>query len=142
MRACPATLLLSRGKSWHPCPRFVAAVDLSGEETSGLPGNIQILSGVPEEALPTFTAGRGYDAVVMGALTHRQGLSVLVGTLTSKLVESLDCDFVLVKPDNYRTGVELIETAVEASDDELEYEALPQPPALPDFVSPWQLSGR
>src|SRR6185312_16556674 len=30
MRACPATLLLSRGKSWQACPRFIAAVDVSG----------------------------------------------------------------------------------------------------------------
>jgi universal stress protein E len=193
MRACPATLLLSRSRSWQPCPRFVAAVDMSAQETAGLPGgilqicrqlsqgchghldivysepkdtdpdlhqrriarlqafaadaqvgdaDIHILSGGPEQALPTFTAGRGYDAVVMGALTHRRGLSALVGTLTSKLVESLDCDFVLVKPDDYRTGVELTTAPGEASDEEPEYPTLSQPPAAPGFVSPWQLPGR
>lgn len=192
MRACPATLLLSRGKSWQPHPTFLAAVDVSGEETYGLQGNIleicaqlshgchgrfdvvysepqqtdpdvrrrrvarlrtlaagvdasdavQVLSGVAEEALPGFAAGRAYDAVVMGALTHRQGLSPLVGTLTSKLVESVDCDFVLVKPDSYRTDVELSVTEVEAAGDDLEYRALPQAPAAHDFVSAWQLPVR
>lgn len=160
MRACPATLLLARGKVWQPCPSFVAAVDMSAQESSGLPGSIlqicsqlsrgchgrldivcsepaqtdpalhvkriarlqalatgidagiHCLSGDAEETLPAFTAGRSYDAVVMGALTHRPGLAVLVGTLTSKLVESLDCDFVLVKPEDYRTGVELTSTPV------------------------------
>lgn len=164
MRACPATLLLSRGKSWQPCPRFVAAVDMAPEETSGLPGNIlqicadlsrgchghldivysdpgnsdpamyqrrlarlraltagaattdihiHILSGAAEDTLPQFAMGRGYDVVAMGALTHREGLSTLVGTLTSKLVESLDCDFVLVKPDGYRAAdVEMLDEPV------------------------------
>jgi universal stress protein E len=194
IRACPATLLMSRGKSWRLAPKFAAAVDMSGEETSGLPANIvqisvdilrgckgrldivysepegthgaehqkrleklralnsfagipgaevHVLRGHPEEALPPFTAARAYDAVVMGALTHRKSLSALVGTLTSKLVDCLDCDFVLVKPDTYRTTVELTDTLVNYSLDEPEAESFPQPPsATPGFVSPWQLPAR
>jgi len=195
MRACPATLLLSRGKSWQPIPRFAAAVDVSGEERSGLPSSIlrisadilrgchgrldivyseaqaidrvehekrletlrqsvtdavaiggaevHVLSGEAEEALPRFTAGRGYDAVIMGALTHRKGLSALVGTLTSKLVDTLDCDFILVKPDTYHTSVELTQAPVGSSVDELEGEPLAQPPSGSlEFVAPWQLPAR
>jgi len=194
MRACPVTLLLSRGKSWQAVPKFLAAVDVSSEETSGLPGNIlglceelsrgsrgrsdivyseprgtspaehrrrlerlqtftaaagipgsgvHVLLGDAENVLPAFAAGRGYDAVVMGALTHREGLSALVGTLTSKLVESLGCDFVLVKPDSYHTQVELSDAAGESPVDASEIEELPLPaPATPGFVSPWQLPGR
>jgi nucleotide-binding universal stress UspA family protein len=41
----------------------------------------------------------------MGALTRRHGFSTLLGTLTSKLVDTLDCDFVLVKPDSYACPV-------------------------------------
>jgi len=194
MRACPATLLLSRGGSWRACPRFVAAVDVSPSEVSELPGmilrvsdqlcrgshgqldvvysdnaetssaehrrrvaklsalagtpeflteaGIHVLSGAPEVALPAFAAGRGYDAVVMGALTHREGFAALVGTLTSKLIETLDCDFVLVKPESCRIGLELAATPVGAPSDESEYEVLPQPPAAPGFVTPWQLPAR
>lgn len=194
MRACPATLLLSRGKSWQASPKFLAAVDVSGQETSGLPANIlgigaelsrgshgrlevvysepkneepvehherlerlqtltgaalipgagiHVLLGNPDDVLPAFAAGRGYDALIMGALTHREGLSALVGTLTSKLVESLDCDFVLVKPDTYRTEVEVTDAAGESAVEVSESEDLPRPcPAPPGFVSPWQLPGR
>lgn len=194
MRACPVTLLLSRGKSWQPSPKFLAAVDVSGEETSGLPGNIlaicnellrgshgrldivysepgntgpveqrkrlerlqtltgaagipgagvHVLLGDADRELPIFAAGRGYDAVIMGALTHRDGLSALVGTLTSKLVESLGCDFVLVKPDSYHTQVALSDVACESAPEESEVEDLPRrAPATPGFVSPWQLPGR
>lgn len=194
LRACPVTLLLSRGKSWQPAPKFLAAIDVSGEEISGLPANIlslckelargshgrvdivyseprgtdpsehhkrlerlqtftgaaevpgagvHVLSGDANEVLPAFAAGRGYDAVIMGALTHREGLSALVGTLTSKLVESLGCDFVLVKPAGYHTQVESGDAAAESRLDVAETEDLPLPtPATPGFVAPWQLPGR
>jgi hypothetical protein len=111
---------------------------------AGIPGDvgIHVLSGEPEVALPLFAADRGYDAVVMGALTHREGLSDLVGTLTSKLVERLDCDFVLVKPEGYRTSIELTGTPVAATAAELDYTDLPKAPAALGFVSPWQLPVR
>jgi universal stress protein E len=158
MRTCPTTLLFSRGRSWQPCPRFAAAVDVSEQETAelgeeilrtsallsrGIPceldvlysepadveqrehkqhlatlealtfgavprgTTVQVLSGPPEKALPAFASSRGYDLFIMGALTHQKGLAALVGTLTAKLVETLECDFVLVKPSTYRPEVEL-----------------------------------
>lgn len=58
---------------------------------------LHMLSGVPEIALAAFAGARRYDVVVLGALTHRRALTTLVGTLTSKLVDSLDCDVVLVR---------------------------------------------
>ena len=59
--------------------------------------SLRVLNGKAEEALPAFAAERDYDAMVMGALTHRPGMVALVGTLTSKLVDTVACDFVLVK---------------------------------------------
>ena len=61
---------------------------------------IHVLNGEPEEILPAFAAERDYDVLVMGALTRRPGAVALVGTLTSKLVDTIDCDFVLVKSEN------------------------------------------
>lgn len=60
--------------------------------------NVHILAGHPERELSRFAAGRDYDVMVLGALTHRPSALTLVGTLTSVLVEDLHCDFVLVKP--------------------------------------------
>ena len=60
-----------------------------------------VLDGEPEETLPRFAARNQYDVLIMGALTRKRGVSTLLGTLTSKLVDALDCDFVLVKPDTY-----------------------------------------
>jgi universal stress protein E len=64
-----------------------------------------ILQGTAEETLPDFAARSGYDLVILGALTRKRGLSALVGTLTSKLVDALDCDFVLVKSDSFVSPV-------------------------------------
>jgi len=149
MRACPTTLMLTRGRMWRPTSRLAAAVDVSEQEMTGLArqivenakalaragdaqlellyaerngagvpagqvrtlaleslaresridsGQVHVLAGEPEVALPRFATERGYDAIVLGALTHKQGPAPLVGTLTSSLVDALDCDFVLVKP--------------------------------------------
>jgi universal stress protein E len=72
---------------------------------------VHVLSGNPEQALPVFAADRSYDVLVMGALTHRKGLASLVGTLTGRLVDSLDCDFVLVKPSTYQCPISADTTA-------------------------------
>jgi len=71
---------------------------------------VHVLNGNPEETLPEFVARNQYDALILGALTHRKGLAAVAGTLTSKLVDALDCDFILVK----RTGTEQPEQDVEA----------------------------
>jgi universal stress protein E len=59
--------------------------------------HIHVLSGDPDVALPDFAGKQCYDALVLGALTHRKGIAALVGTLTSRLVDAIDCDFILVK---------------------------------------------
>jgi len=60
-----------------------------------------VLHGAAEDTLPDFAVRRAYDLVILGALTRRQGLSALVGTLTSKMVDALECDFVLVKSESF-----------------------------------------
>ncbi len=58
---------------------------------------VRILDGPPEQTLPAALLEGDYDVLTMGALTHRPGVTALVGTLTSKLVDTADCDFILVK---------------------------------------------
>jgi universal stress protein E len=60
--------------------------------------HVHVVPGDPAIALPTFAASRRYDMVILGALTHRKVLTDLVGTLTGRLIQALDCDFLLVKP--------------------------------------------
>jgi universal stress protein E len=58
---------------------------------------IRLLAGDPSTTLSASAVGQQYDVLVLGALTHREHLTPLVGTLTRKLMETLDCDFVLMK---------------------------------------------
>jgi universal stress protein E len=149
-RACPAPLLLTRGRPWKARPVIAAAVDITPGESEGLTreilraaarfakaagGSVEImhagrsdpapepasdarlaalaekardaglegvkchlLAGEPACALREFSARRNFDLIVLGALTHRKALTALVGTLTGRLIESLDTDFLLVKP--------------------------------------------
>ena len=62
---------------------------------------VHVLAGNPEVSLPGFAKRHSYDALLLGALTHRPAATAQVGTLTSKLVEALECDFILVKPSTY-----------------------------------------
>jgi nucleotide-binding universal stress UspA family protein len=61
------------------------------------PTHVHVLSGDPEDTLPEFAGREHYDALLLGGLTHRKGMGPLIGTLTSKLVETLDTDFILIK---------------------------------------------
>ena len=152
-RACPAALMLTRGRPWRVPPRLGAAVDVSDHAPGDFPvdvvqaahyfswgcqGTLEVFSAVPqasaesldrleklctntgvgpvarqllagpaEEVLPPFVAQENFDAVVLGALTQRPERRGLVGTLTAALLESLECDFVLIKPATYRCPIPL-----------------------------------
>lgn len=62
--------------------------------------SVRHINGTPEETLPRIAAAGDYDILILGALTHREGLSVLHTPLTRRLVEAFDGDVVLVKADS------------------------------------------
>jgi universal stress protein E len=64
-----------------------------------------VLGGQPEHSLARFLTEQGYDALILGALAHRSAGTTPVGTLTSTLLDALDCDFVLVKPPSYHSPI-------------------------------------
>jgi universal stress protein E len=68
--------------------------------------HVRLLCGEPAQTLPRFVSEHDYDVLALGALTHRRALAALVGTLTRSLLDTLECDFVLVKPASYRCPVE------------------------------------
>jgi universal stress protein E len=80
------------------------------EEAEVQAEQLHVLVGEPAKTLPRFAADHRYDVLVLGALTHRKAPATLVGTLTGKLIEALDCDFLLVKPATYvcPVGKELV----------------------------------
>jgi nucleotide-binding universal stress UspA family protein len=58
---------------------------------------IRTLAGDPAMTLAESAAGQRYDALVLGALTHRPQQTALVGTLTGQLMETLNSDFILIR---------------------------------------------
>lgn len=85
-----------------------------GEELHIDVGHVAVLEGAPEDTLPAWAAQQDVDVIVMGALTRRRGFSSLVGSLTSKLVDAVPSDFVLIKPDAYSCPVAAPSCAVNA----------------------------
>jgi universal stress protein E len=67
---------------------------------------VHVLAGDPSEELPRHASCGRYDLIVLGALGHDSSLPNLVGSLTDRLLEALDCDFLLLKPDDYVSPVQ------------------------------------
>jgi universal stress protein E len=76
------------------------------DATGIAPDRVHILYGQPEQTVLPFAKEQDYDVLILGALTHHPTDSVPLGTLTSQLLDALECDFVLVKPSSYRCPIE------------------------------------
>lgn len=76
-----------------------------GSELHFAADRIRMLVGDPAATLSAFGAEHHPDVLVLGALTHRRGLTALVGTLTGDLMDALDCDFILVRPSGFVSPV-------------------------------------
>jgi universal stress protein E len=59
---------------------------------------LQLFNGTPEERLMPLIAARGYDVLVLGAMSHRSGFANPFDCLSSRLVDASDSDVVLIKP--------------------------------------------
>ena len=63
------------------------------------------LTGDPAATLPEFAAKQHSDVLVLGALTHQTQPHALVGTLTRKLMDTVNCDFLLLRPGRFEFPV-------------------------------------
>jgi universal stress protein E len=63
------------------------------------------LMGDPAATLPAFAARQHSEVLVLGALAHQTHPTTLVGTLTRKLMDTLDCDFLLLRPGRFEFPV-------------------------------------
>jgi universal stress protein E len=75
-----------------------AKLEQRAREAGVAPSVLHLIDGEPAEALTEFAATCHYDLMVLGALTHRKALTALLGTLTGHLIDTIDSDFLLVKP--------------------------------------------
>ncbi len=66
--------------------------------------HVHLLSGDPARALPLFARAHNYNVVALGALTHERSCAPLVGTLTGRLIDMVDCDVLLVKEEGAPAG--------------------------------------
>jgi universal stress protein E len=156
VRICPVPLMLSRGATWSSRPHFVAAVEVSEEETPGLrerilrsaaylsagcrgeldlvisehrdddaptgkadaaklrklsqelhlgADRVWTLARDPTATLPTFAATQHPDVLVLGAPTHQAHATERVGTLTRHWMDTLNCDFLLLRPRRFEFPV-------------------------------------
>ena len=77
------------------------ALQALAQEFQVTDAHVHTLEGDPAQVLPPFVSQQHYDLIALGALTHRQGVTGLVGTLTDALMQVSDCDFLLLKPGTY-----------------------------------------
>jgi universal stress protein E len=75
-----------------------AKLEKCAEEAGVAPSALHLVDGEPADVLTEFATARHYDLIVLGALTHRRALTAVVGTLTGRLLETIESDFLLVKP--------------------------------------------
>lgn len=82
----PQTLALHRAK-----------LEQRAREAGVAPSALHLIDGEPAAALTEFAATCHYDLMVLGALTHRKTLTALLGTLTGRLIDTIESDFLLVR---------------------------------------------
>jgi universal stress protein E len=103
--ACHAELDLIFGQpdssGTTPANGSLSALQALATEFRVPASQVYVLRGEPAQTLPAHAGHGRYDLVVLGALTHARGPADLVGALTDRLLQSLDCDFLLLKPGTY-----------------------------------------
>ena len=85
--------------------KHAASLRRLGRDLDCAADRIQILAGDPATAMAAFGLEQHHDVLVLGALTHRRGVTAMVGTLTGELMNSLACDFLLVRPNDFVSPV-------------------------------------
>jgi universal stress protein E len=75
--------------------------------------NAHLVAGLTHEELPLIADRLNADVVVMGAVARNRWKRLFIGATAERTLEHLPCDLLIVKPDWFRTPVEL--TAPEAA---------------------------
>ena len=79
------------------------------------PDSLRLLHGGVGQTLPACVRHQHYDVLFLGALAREGEVPGLISQLTSQVVDTLDCDMVLMKPpDTEREGWQVTAQAVKA----------------------------
>jgi universal stress protein E len=69
--------------------------------------NAHLVAGLTHEELPLLAEKLHADVVVMGAVARNRWKRLFIGATAERTLEHLPCDLLIVKPDWFRTPVEL-----------------------------------
>ena len=69
------------------------------------PDRTHLLEGNTDDVLPEFVAETGASLVVMGAVSRSMIKRLLIGSTAEQVLDSLSCDVLVVKPQNFETQV-------------------------------------
>ena len=69
--------------------------------------NAHLVAGLTHEGLPLLADKLEADVVVMGAVARNRWKRLFIGATAERTLEHLPCDLLIVKPDWFRTPVEL-----------------------------------
>lgn len=74
-------------------------------------GNRHLTEEAPEFALSEIAHDLQADITVMGAISRSRLAGIFIGSTTEKVLDFLECDVLIVKPDNFQTPVKLTDAA-------------------------------
>ncbi len=75
-----------------------------------IPGaNAHLVAGITSYELPALAESLRATVVVMGAVSRTRLKRLFIGSTAERTLEQLPCDLLVVKPDWYRTPVEILE---------------------------------
>ena len=72
--------------------------------------NAHLVAGLTHEELPALATSLEADLVVMGAVARNRWKRLFIGATAERTLEYLPCDLLIVKPDWFKTPVELTVT--------------------------------
>ena len=70
-------------------------------------GKAHLIAGLTHEELPAIAESIGADVVVMGAVARNRWKRLFIGATAERTLEHLPCDLLIVKPDWFKTPVDL-----------------------------------
>lgn len=68
------------------------------------PERVHLLAGSPSSALDDVVSEQNFDVVVAGAVSRGRLERLLIGNTAESILDTVDCDMLVVKPDGFRSG--------------------------------------
>lgn len=89
----------------HAAGDLDALAASAGSDTVGM--RRELGKGHPEEIIPAYVVSEGIDLVVMGTVARTGITGFVIGNTAERLLQRLVCSVLAVKPDGFRTPIQL-----------------------------------